>query len=108
MSDSDILAGSTPLDSVSEKHLTVMRLIIRQEVRTGCADAIKDVKEDHEDLRAIVCGRADSDSGGLLARVQALETKATLAQWLAGIALGSSLTAVVGLAVSLLTHRVSF
>jgi hypothetical protein len=108
MADDILEGGVNPLESISERDLAVLRLVIRQEVREGCAEAVKDVKEDHEDLRAIVCGRADSDSGGLLARVQALETKATLAQWLAGIALGSSLTAVVGLVVSLLTHRVSF
>jgi hypothetical protein len=103
----DPLEGNVnPLESISERDLAVLRLVIRQEVREGCAEAVQDVKADHEDLRAIVCGRADSDQGGLLSRVAALETKLTLAQWLAGIALASSLTAVAGILVGLLTHTV--
>ena len=38
--------------------------------------------------------------------MKALETKATLAQWLAGMALGSSVAATVGLLVAILTHQI--
>ncbi len=106
MADDILKGGVNPLESISERDLSVLRLVIRQEVRSGCAEAIKDVEDDHEDLRAIVCGRPDSDQGGLVSRIAALETKLTLAQWLAGIALASSLAAVVSIVIGLLTHTV--
>jgi hypothetical protein len=106
MADDILEGGVNPLESISERDLSVLRLVIRQEVREGCAEAVKDVKDDHEDLRAIVCGRADSDHGGLVSRVAAMETKLTLAQWLAGIALASSFAAMISIIVGLLTHTV--
>ena len=88
----------------------MLRLIVRQEVQAGVEAALesgnRELKRRQSDLEFLVCGAPDSDSGGLAGRVRVLETKATLAQWLAGMALGSSVAAIIGLVVAVLTHQV--
>ena len=108
MAPENVLEGENPFEGLSGRDLTVLRLIVRQEVQAGVKAALDDATEGTEDLATIVCGSPDSPSAGLVGRVQTLETKALLAQWLTGMALGSSAAAVIGLLVAILTHQVSF
>lgn len=113
MSDQpDILEGANPFESMSPRDLTVLRLIIRQEVAAGVNAALETTRGDLENrldaLEATTCGLPGSETNSLINRVQVLETKATLAQWLSGIALGAAASAIIGLLVSILTHQIRF
>lgn len=100
------MSDFNPLEQITDRDLAVLRLLIREEVTAAVTDAVGACQDRQEDVRLTLFGPPDSPSGGLVGRVKVLETKAATAQWLAGMALGSSISAVIGLIMMLLTHDI--